>query len=256
MRKLVLVVFAVSLAGMAGCEDLDAQYVNEQRLERGLVIILPGIEGRGAYNVSIRQGLYDGGVPYALLIHEWGAPVPIAGLIINQTDAQGNRLAGARVAQLAMNYMATHPGCPVHIIGHSGGGGIAVFTAEVLSPGYEVDGLILLSASISAPYNLSGALMHCRKGILNVYNTADAGALALGTSLLSTVDGVSGESAGLYGFTRSFPGLYQFEASPDLTGIEIDAHGSTTRVGFVSRYLVPWVLRANWPPPEAHYVRG
>src|SRR5512136_1132843 len=63
--------------------DLDAKYVNRERMTKGLVIILPGIEGESAANRDIRKGLDEAGVPYALAIHRWGFPVPGLGLLVN-----------------------------------------------------------------------------------------------------------------------------------------------------------------------------
>ena len=42
-----------------------------ERLDRGLVLILPGMEGRSFLNVSLMAGLLDAGLPYAMEILDW-----------------------------------------------------------------------------------------------------------------------------------------------------------------------------------------
>ena len=42
-----------------------------ERLDRGLVLILPGMEGRSFLNLSIMAGLLDAGLPYAMEIADW-----------------------------------------------------------------------------------------------------------------------------------------------------------------------------------------
>ena len=44
---------------------------NADRQASGLVLVLPGIEGRSTLNLDIAQGLVDGGVPLAVEVHDW-----------------------------------------------------------------------------------------------------------------------------------------------------------------------------------------
>ena len=122
--------------------------------------------------------------------------------------------------------------------------------AEGMPDGRQVDGLVLLSASISAGYDLTKALGRCKKGILNVYNRDDGGLLGVGTTVVGTVDGSRGASAGLTGFDG--PGsaagqdvyhkLQQLEITPSMTWGDSDPHGAATRPSFVSSYVAPWIL--------------
>ncbi|OPX25050.1 MAG: hypothetical protein B1H04_00830 [Planctomycetales bacterium 4484_123] len=242
----------VILAGagvwLAGCGPVNEQYVGPARLEHGLVIILPGIEGEGPLSYSVRQGLLDADIQAALPIYRWGRPVPLAGPLLNQMDEQGNRLAAGRIARMIVDYQDTHPGRPVHLVGHSGGGGVAVFAAEALPPGRQVEGLVLLSASISSGYDLSKALAHCRKGIVNFYSKGDVGFLVLGTTVFGNVDGVRGPAAGAVGFKYPRPGLYQVGWRAEMAGSgHLGGHAGTTASGFVERYVVPWIRAASWP---------
>jgi len=246
-QSLRTAVLAIAGLAAAGCGQ-NTEFVTAERLENGLVIILPGIEGESRLNRSIRSGLVAGSVHQALPIYRWGRPIPLVGTALNQMDFIGNRLAGVGVAKMIMNYQDSHPGKPVHVVGHSGGGGVAVFAAEALPEGRTIDGLVLLSASISSAYDLQKALKRCRKGLVNFYNRDDAGLLGIGTTVVGTVDGTHGPSAGLIGFDRAQKAGYEKAYNIRVRGQGGDPHAATTHVGFVSGRVVPWIHADHWPP--------
>ncbi len=207
----MVVAFVAVMCGGCGRANMDPEFVNHGRAEQGLVVILPGIEGESSLNRDIRRGLRDGGVPYALMIYRWGSYVPGFGMLINQMDVPGNRRSAAELAGAIVEYQKKWPGRPVFIIGHSAGGGIAVFALEALgnNPQAEpIEGALLLSASISADYDLTDALRMTRRGVANVCNHDDH-ILTEGTAIFGNVDGGRGPSAGRTGFTREYPRLYQ-----------------------------------------------
>lgn len=240
------------IAAIAGCEGTsNTKFMTKAKLDKGLVVILPGIEGPSPANANIRRGLVRAGVDCAMPIYAWGVPVPGAGLLINQVNFLGNRLAGANIAKFIAEYQDSHPDRPVHVIGHSGGGGVAVFTAENMPDGKKIDGLVLLSASISQGYNLSNALKNLRSGIVNFHNPEDGALLGVGTTVMGNVDGGHGPSAGKDGFTKKFEGLYQKRVHG--SG---DPHFSATRVSFVSRRVAPWVMSRSWPASMAVLLPG
>jgi pimeloyl-ACP methyl ester carboxylesterase len=252
MRSFALMVLLAGVLASVGCDGAGSNdhYLINERKENGLVVILPGIEGESEFNHNIRRGLVSAGCYRAMPIYGWGAPIPGVGLLINQTNVIGNRISGAGIADMIKKYQDTYPGRPVYIIGHSGGGGVAVFAAEAMPAGRKIDGLVLLSASISADYDLSKALGNCKNGILNVYNREDSGLLGVGTAVMGNVDGGHGASAGLTGFTRSAPKLYQVSITPGMY-YGGGTHDAATRPGFVSSYVAPWVLSSLWPPSRA-----
>jgi len=250
-----------AVAVLSGCGADNARFTTPERMDEGLVVILPGIEGVSEMNLDIRRGLVRGGVDRALPIYSWRRPIPIAGVLINQMDFLGNRLEGIKLAKMITEYQDAHPGRPVYLIGHSGGGGVAVFAAEAMPEGRQVDGLVLLSASISKGYNATKALKRCRNGIVNFYNRSDAGLLGVGTTVVGNVDGVHGPSAGLEGFDPARSGdpeekrlayarLYQVALSPSMTGGG-DPHAAATHPGFVASYVVPWIRAQGWPAGKA-----
>jgi pimeloyl-ACP methyl ester carboxylesterase len=164
------------------------------------------------------------------MIYSWNRP----GVIVNQVDFVGNRVAGAFVARFIKQYQDLYPGRPVHIIGHSGGGGVAVFTAESMGNDGKIDRLILLAASISKNYNLTKALRNTAHGIVNFYNPSDTALLGAGTTLMGTVDGDHAPAAGLNGFERSFPGLIERRVSGGG-----DPHYVATKPWFVAGNVAP-----------------
>lgn len=245
--------FVVSLMG--GCAT-SGYFVTPDRLEKGLVIVLPGIEGKGALSRDIRDGLVAAGVDQALKMRSWGL-IPL----LKQMDIIGSRLAGMDIAKEIVAYQDKYPGRPVYVVGHSGGGGIAVFVAEEMPEGRQVDGLILLSASISSAYNLTKALKNCKNGIVNFYDRSDGGLLGLGMILAGGIAGIHGPAAGLIGFDKprenasdekklAYEKLFSMEITGDMTMGNSSAHFGTARVDFVTIYVAQWVLLQQWPPMD------
>jgi hypothetical protein len=235
--------------------NLDSHFVSESRADKGVVVILPGIEGESLANHNIRQGLADGGVPYALVIYRWGFPVPGIGLMVNQTNATANRKAGSELAEAIVRYQQKRPGRPVFLIGHSGGGGVAIFALEALAgmPGARpIEGAFLLHASISADYPLGRALGMTRRGIANAYNPEDTAMLSVGTGMFGNVDGGRGPTAGLHGFASRHPKLYQKPIRASDAGVISDPHFVLTQARLISQRAPDWIMNANWPPPRYH----
>lgn len=249
---------------LAGCGGAtEDSFLSESRKANGLVIILPGIEGESPMNHDIRQGLLAAGVNSALPIYRWGRPIPGVGLLLNQVDFVGNRIEASKISSMIVQYQDAYPGRPVYLIGHSGGGGVAVFAAEGLPEGRKVDGMILLSASISAGYDLSKALAHSKNGLVNFYNESDIGLLGIGTTVMGNVDGMRGPSAGLGGFTRPSPedrpeklAVYHrvFQVRLGAMYADDDAHAAATRTSFVVSNVAPWVVSDHWPAGPADVV--
>jgi len=245
------------VAGGCGKYDLNARYADSARAGQGLVIILPGIEGESKANRDIRQGLYKAGIPYALVIYRWGSAIPgPGGMLLNQTSVGRNRKMADELAEQIVQYQQKHPGKPVFLIGHSAGGGIAVFTLEALGrtpDSLPVEGAFLLSASISSDYDLTDALRMTRRGVVNVSNKDDR-LLNAGTATFGNVDGEHGDSAGRMGFSRSYPKVFERPLTNEQTrrelGISALPHFVATQEQLIEKYAPPWLLSESWPPPR------
>ena len=256
MKRSTLTILALAVAGIGGCFSGNAAYMTPEHLDRGLVVILPGIEGVSTTNLRIRRAIDDGGVDRSLQIWSWGWPVPLVGMVMNQIDFLGNYLNAHAVATRIMTYQDEYPGRPVHIVGQSGGGGIAIMAAQALPEDRQIDGVILLSASMSSAYDVAKALKRCRSGIVNYYNPNDA-MLLVATTVLGNVDGIHGPSAGLIGFDEpgesasderkeAYHKLYQIRLTSLMVAGRNGSHFSTSRYDFISQYVTPLLLDSNW----------
>ncbi|MCE5277254.1 MAG: hypothetical protein ABFD92_02735 [Planctomycetaceae bacterium] len=245
------IMISVALLGAClagGCAD----YTRQSGAERGLIIVLPGVQGPDALTSNIRRGLIDGGADRAIVVQSWGKPIPLAGVLINQVDVLGARIDASAIAGRIVAYQQAFPGRPVHVVGHSAGGALAVFVAESLASKRQaqpIDGLVLLSASISSGYDLTKALGMCRRGILNCYNPEDVALLGVGTAILGNLDGGHGASAGLNGFRppdQDDASSASIDAYMRLTQQPVSGRGSahfaSTSPDFVAEVPAPWIL--------------
>jgi pimeloyl-ACP methyl ester carboxylesterase len=186
------------LAASFGCLP-DADLRTTDRLNRGLVVVLPGIEGPSIWNRDLVLGLNDGGVNCAIERHVWGTPIP-GGFLINLTDIERNRREADQLRDKLITYMETYPGRPVQLVGHSGGAGIAILTAERMPEDRPLTALFLLAASVAPDYDLRPALSKTEASILNCYSRRDSVLLGPGTKIAGTIDRSYSESAGKVGF--------------------------------------------------------
>ncbi|MBK8271426.1 MAG: hypothetical protein IPK83_25145 [Planctomycetes bacterium] len=197
--KLLLIVSTLSVvfASFTGCSLTHLQ--TSDRLDRGLVIVLPGIEGRSIWNVDLAQGLNDGRVDCAIEIYDWGTSIP-GGFLINLAHHDRNLTMADALSRYIVNYKTDHPGRQVHLIGHSGGAGLALMAVEKLPADMSVESITLLAVAISPEFDLRPALRNTSGNIYNCYSQNDSILLGAGTSLAGTIDRKYGESAGKVGF--------------------------------------------------------
>ncbi len=197
-QELGAIVVLLALSVLGGC-SFPAKITTQDRLEHGLVLILPGIEGASVLNTNIAKGLSDGGVPSAIEVYDWTAgSVVLFPVTLRALDR--NRSQAAKIAAKIMAYQDAHPGKPVHLIGHSGGGGVAVLTLEALPPDRKIASAILLAPAIAPDYDLRKALRRTQYGIWNFWSPYDVGFLKAGTTVMGTIDGRHTSAAGATGF--------------------------------------------------------
>lgn len=196
-QDMVNIVGVLALPVVCGCGP--AKYVSSERLDRGYTIILPGIEGTSYLNHNLARGLRDGNWPGAIEVYDWTAgsvllfPVTLRALDRNRHQAE-------KIADKIVDYQKDHPGRPVHIIGHSGGGGIAVLALEALPADHRITSAILLAPAISPDYDLRRAMRRTEHGVWNFYSRHDVGFLKAGTTVMGTIDGEHTAAAGAVGF--------------------------------------------------------
>lgn len=233
---------------LTGCAPAQP-FVSPERMDRGLVVVLPGIEGRSFLNEAICRGLDEGGVNEAILLWDWTA-VPLGNL---RTMQRNQRKAG-ELAEMISRYRIGHPEQPVFLVAQSGGAAIAVWACEQLDPGVEVEGCVLLAGALSPSYPLTPALRNCRRGIVSFYSERDW--ILAATKLAGTMDGDHTFSAGRVGFKRpqtagggsgQYEKLHEIAWRPEMS--EAGHGGSHVGVGavpFVSGYVAPLIRADRW----------
>ncbi len=240
-------IFLLPWASACSISDLHTP----QRMERGLVIILPGIEGRSRLNVNIARGLDQGGVKSGIEIFDWTTAIP-GGMLINLADYQRNREVAQKLKERILSYRRQYPGRGLHLIGHSGGGGLALLATEALPRDVALSCVIVLAPAVSPSYDLRRALRRTRYGIFNYYSKHDRAYLVLGTSIFGTVDRRFGPSAGAVGFQQPeyqdprdnalYSKLHQVPWRPTMRRYgHHGGHVGWTEPRFVSRYLAPLI---------------
>jgi pimeloyl-ACP methyl ester carboxylesterase len=163
--------------------------------------VLPGIEGFGPLNCNIAWGLIDGGFPGAVIVHDWTTRVwPLFAFHL-RAQAR-NRRRATEISRLILDYTNEFPGRPVHLVGHSGGAAIAVWTLEELPEKQAVRSAVLLGAALSPSYCLTKALSRTEQGIWHYWSPLDLLFLAAGTLLFGTANGRHSVAAGCCGFRR------------------------------------------------------
>ena len=220
--------------------------------DKGLVIVLPGIEGRSPLNEAICRGLEEGGVKYKVELYDWTSRL---GPVANQRAEGRNRDKAVEIASAVIRYKTAYPGRPVYLVGQSGGGAMAAWVAEAMPRREQVDGIIMLSASLSPQYMLDVALGRSRQGIVSFYSAKDWLLLGVGTTFVGTMDGAHTSSAGRSGFEKPsslmrspvYDRLYQVAWLPQMaqTG-NSGGHLGGGASSFVATYVAPLILAPEW----------
>ena len=195
--RLAAVTLLSGLCLNSGCSV--ANLATADRYAKGLVVILPGIEGRSVYNVSIANGLNKGRITGAIEIFDWGVATP-GGFLVNLTALDRNKRQAEKLARRVTHYQASFPGRPIHLLAHSGGAGIALLALEAMAPAQQVTAVYLLAPAVSPDYDLTEAFEHSDLGIWNFYSPMDVSFLTVGTSMFGTIDRRHTASAGAVSF--------------------------------------------------------
>lgn len=183
----------------SGCAYFSSA-MSPQRLDQGYVLVLPGIEGPSAFNSNVAAGLLDADTEMAVEVHDWSTGFGLPAFLIHLMNHSRNQKQAQRLADKIVRYQDEYPGRPVHLIGHSGGAGIAILTLESLPAGRQIDSAVLLAGALSRDYDLQLALSKTTRGISNYHSPGDFVLLVVGTSVFGTIDRVHGPSSGAYGF--------------------------------------------------------
>ncbi len=208
----------------AGCSQIKPP--TSEELDRGYVLLLPGVGGTANWMGPMIAGLREAGVDDAIDVDAWGKR-PL-GTLSNLTSYEDNRKEAARLAGKIVEYRNDHPKAPIRILGYSGGGGMALFTAEALPADMQLDRVVLLAAAISPGYDLAPTIARCRRGVVSFYSENDWGRIGMGTQMFGTMDRQKSRSAGYIGFRTANDALLHrtgFEQIPWIPSWRKLGHG-------------------------------
>jgi pimeloyl-ACP methyl ester carboxylesterase len=187
---------ALTAISAGGCAQFEP--VTAAELERGYILMLPGVANKPSSMAGIARGLRDAGIDQAIDRELWGDR-PF-GELKNVRALKRNRTWAAEEAARLVEYRRNHPDRPMTLIGYSGGGGIALFVCESLPEDVRIDRVILLSPAVSPDYDLAPALAHCRRGIVSYYSEKDWLNAVFLTEIFGTMDRKKTFTAGSRGF--------------------------------------------------------
>ncbi len=216
------------------------------RLEHGLIIILPGIEGCSSINDSIARGLVAGGLSHAIRIIDWRRFRPWNPLHL--VMERHNRNQARVVADVITDYQRNFPGQPVHLIGHSAGAGMALFVLEQLPENHSVTSVTLMAAAVSRKFDVTGLLDRTRAGIWNFYSPLDLPSVGLGTMVFGTMDRRHTISAGALGFKTPCESSLADKASQDV-------RPRLHQVRFRLNMMKSWNFGGHFGPTNAVFVQ-
>jgi hypothetical protein len=229
--------------------DKRSKVWQADRLDHGYIVILPGSWGETAADHGIVEGLVDAGVDAAIEIYAWPVGDFPAGVFMvpyNLRATERNRGQARTVAEKIVRYQQSHPGRPVHLIGYSGGGGIAAWTLEELPEHSRITSAVLLAPTLSYTYDFAKALAHTDRGIDSFYSLYDVPVMMAGCSVVGTTDGSHRPAGGAVGFRQPKPVAGAMAAVRQhaytlamLGGGHAGGHYGWTREGFVATHVAP-----------------
>jgi pimeloyl-ACP methyl ester carboxylesterase len=188
-------------------------------------------------------------VPHAIEIHDWTAGPALMVYNLRSRRLQDEQVLAIR--EKILGYQQRYPGRPVWLIGHSGGGAMALKELAALPEGCRIAGAVLLCPAMSPWFDLSPSLAHCERGIWNVRSWGDLLFLGIFTTLFGTVDGRHCPAAGACGFRRASipepagpdaPGFFDMPYRLAMAGSgNLAGHFGCVRRQFVRQWIAPIV---------------
>lgn len=243
LRPILVCVVIVLLVSLAGCAHFENQLAPEQ-LDRGYAIVLPGIEGASRMNSNMAVGLRDGGFDGAVEVVDWTTGhFPL--FLIHLRHLERNRYQAREIVDRIIEYQETHPGRPVHLVGHSGGAGMIALILQELPAGRTVTTATLIAAALSAEFPIEELAERTTHGIWSHHSIGDFPLLVIGTTVAGTFDGRHAVSAGAIGFHGEHPNLHQVPYRLSmLKERHPGGHFGCTNPLFISRHVAPILVEA------------
>lgn len=215
-----------------------------------VLFILDGVGGMQFMPLLARRALREEGVSLATVFDHWQHG--LRGEI--WTDLmwhRRNRVVAAKFARLMWHYRQRFPQARMHLLGSSGGAGIALYALESLRGRVPIDTLILSGPGISPTYHLAAALRSVQRCYALV-SCKDTVILGLGTRIFGTTDRRHCAAAGCAGFRipagldagerAVYDRLQEIRWTPELAELgHYGGHTGWTAIPFLRRHLMPMI---------------
>jgi len=165
-----------------------------------VLFILDGVGGFQFSPLVARRIIREQGAALGTIVCKWQFGVP-GEIWSDLMWLRRNRLVAAKLARRILSFRREHPSARIHLLGYSGGAGVAAFACEQLRGRRIIETLILAAPALSSEYNLAPALRAVERGYALV-SERDRWLLGVGTSLFGTIDRRRTLAAGRVGFRR------------------------------------------------------
>jgi pimeloyl-ACP methyl ester carboxylesterase len=198
-----LVIVGVATLGGSGCSSLDHPYRCEASCAPDADRVVFVADGAGNYqmaSVHLRSTVVENDVPLHVFTFDWSHGY--GRVILDQISHAWGRQQGHRLAQTILDYHDEHPDMRIYLLGHSAGALVVLSAVEELPPGL-VEGVVLLSPSLSKVYDLRTALANVAGTIDVFYSPDDYMYLGVVIHIIGTSDRTLRAAAGRVGF-RTF----------------------------------------------------
>jgi pimeloyl-ACP methyl ester carboxylesterase len=214
------------------------------------IIVLPGVEGPSPCSRGIVSGLRQTHPNATYEVFDWTTG-HVYRMLYHARGWDRNQAVAALLADHIVTLQNQEPYRPIILVGHSGGGAMAVLALEQLPPGYRIHQAILLAPYISPVRSLATSLDRTLQGIDVFHSPFDFIVLGAATMTVGTLDRVRLPAAGMVGF-HTPQGLdegsqflyaaklhqHGYEPAMFLTG-HYGGHFTCTLPEFVNRYVSP-----------------
>jgi len=163
----------------------------------GIVIVVAGVGGLDFLGTAAQIALPRSGVKHEVREFVWTHGY--GQMIKDLQDKEHVQKKAAELARVIHRLKEENPNRKIYLLAKSGGTGLVLAAAEEV-PENAIERIVLLSAAVSADYDLRPALRATRREIVSFHSPYDQLILNWGTRQFGTIDRVFGPSAGLYGF--------------------------------------------------------
>ena len=161
----------IALCAVVGCDVWKPPEPTTGETDRGLVVMYPGAMNTHTEMLGFYLAARLAGVDRAIEIVPWA---PSMSFFLNPSEFSEWLKPWATIeADRIAAYQDAHPGAPVALLGYSAGTMVATIVTEQMSPGHEVENVVLMSPGMKADYDLTLMLSKTRDGAVVYWSPRD-----------------------------------------------------------------------------------